>query len=400
MRKKGMYWQNYMDIVMLGLYLVLSFLPLFSKIPGLDTYKLTYFVIPSFWCIGIFLYYKYLNKMHAKGRLIHHSRVNAWAFFSAGILIVVRILAGIFVDDIGTSPYDHSFIGIIKNFYYILPGLIAKEYIRTYCVNKPQRKRVNYNFILLILIFSITEINLTEMLLLKSWKEFVIFTFQFILPIIVINIYLNLLALYAGSTACIIYMVILVGFEWIFPILPMLRWITKTVIDVALVSLFGFGIYDKFNNQQASRQKKGEEKLGLVLVLSVAMIWFFAGVFTIYPSIVLTGSMEPHIHPGDMVLIKKITTEEEIHNLQVGDVLNFSRDTITISHRITEIAKDELGNITFKTKGDNNPNEDKQLVLPNDIKGIIVYNLPKVGTPILWLRSNEITQIEQEVNQP
>lgn len=400
MRKKGLYWQNYLDVFMLALYLFVSFWPQLSKTQGLDTYKLTYFVIPSFWCIGIFLYNKFIYKMHAKGRLVHHNLAKIWAFFSAGILIVVRILAGIFIDDFGTSPYEHSIVGIVKNLYYVIPGLVAKEYVRSYCVNKQHGKRINYNFLLLVLIFSLIEINLSELLILKSWKDIAIFTFKSILPIVVNNIYLNLLSMYVGSTACIIYMSILVAFEWLFPILPMLSWISKTVIDVALVSLFGFGIYDKFNNQQVSKQKKGEKGLGIVMVLSVALIWFFAGVFSVYPSVVLTGSMEPYINPGDMVLIKKVTKEEDIYDLKIGDVLNFSRDTYTISHRITDIKKDELGNISFQTKGDNNPKEDKELVIPNDIKGIIVYNLPKAGTPILWLRGNEITEIEEEVNQP
>ncbi len=85
--------------------------------------------------------------------------------------------------------------------------------------------------------------------------------------------------------------------------------------------------------------------------------------------------------------------------MKIGDILNFSRDTYTISHRIIDIKTDEAGNISFQTKGDNNPKKDKELVVPNDIKGIIVYNLPKVGTPILWLRGSEITEIEEEVNQ-
>lgn len=399
MRKSDLYWENHMDEFMLALYLLVSLCPRFIKIQWIDTYKLTYFVIPSFWCGCIFLYHKFIYKTRAQGRMVHHNSGKAWAFFSAGILIVVRILAGIFIDDFGTSPYKHSLGGIVKNLYYVIPGLVAKEYIRFYCVNKQHGKRINYNFILLVLIFAITEVNLSELIMLKSWKDIAIFMFKSILPIIVNNIYLNLLSMYVGSTACIIYMSILVAFEWLFPILPMLSWISKTVIDIALVSLFGFGIYDKFNNQPVPKHKRGEERFGFVLVLSVALIWFFAGVFTVYPSIVLTGSMEPLIYPGDMVLIRKITKEEEIYDLKIGDILNFSRDTYTISHRIIDIKTDEAGNISFQTKGDNNPKKDKELVVPNDIKGIIVYNLPKVGTPILWLRGSEITEIEEEVNQ-
>ena len=38
------------------------------------------------------------------------------------------------------------------------------------------------------------------------------------------------------------------------------------------------------------------------------------------------GSMEPMIYPGDVVLVKKITTLEGIDDLQIGDVIQFQRD--------------------------------------------------------------------------
>ena len=41
------------------------------------------------------------------------------------------------------------------------------------------------------------------------------------------------------------------------------------------------------------------------LSCSVAIIWFAVGLFPLYPSVILTGSMEPDIMPGDVVLVAK-----------------------------------------------------------------------------------------------
>ena len=57
---------------------------------------------------------------------------------------------------------------------------------------------------------------------------------------------------------------------------------------------------------------ESEELFGWLLtsVISVAMIWFAVGIFPVYPSVVVTGSMEPQIKPGDIVLVKKITAKK------------------------------------------------------------------------------------------
>ena len=90
--------------------------------------------------------------------------------------------------------------------------------------------------------------------------------------------------------------------------------------------------------------------------------------------------------PGDVVLIRKITKEAEIYDLKESDVINFSREDYTITHRIVEILLDEAGNVSFGTRGDNNPSEDAQAVLPKDVNGIVVGVVPKAGLGVLLLK--------------
>ena len=66
-----------------------------------------------------------------------------------------------------------------------------------------------------------------------------------------------------------------------------------------------------------------------------------------------------------------------VYNLKEGDVIQFKRDNILISHRITELVYDEEQGLLFRTKGDNNSSEDSELVKPQDLKGTIEYVVPK-----------------------
>ena len=135
-----------------------------------------------------------------------------------------------------------------------------------------------------------------------------------------------------------------------------------------------------------SKDRKADIKGLVSLLFATLFVWFCVGVFPIYPKAILTGSMEPLIMPGDMVLIKKIDKEEEINALREGEIICFKRDDITIVHRIEKVSQDKAGNISFQTKGDNNNAVDERKVEPNDVRGIVIKVIPKVGLPGLLLR--------------
>ena len=98
--------------------------------------------------------------------------------------------------------------------------------------------------------------------------------------------------------------------------------------------------------------------------------------------VVLTGSMLPEIQVYDVVVTKKINTED----LKEGDVITFSSSDsrfagTTITHRIIKINKPNSTNInyTFQTKGDNNNVADSALVQANNIYGKVIFKIPKLG---------------------
>lgn len=66
-----------------------------------------------------------------------------------------------------------------------------------------------------------------------------------------------------------------------------------------------------------------------------------------------------------------------------------------IVHRIIDLVKNnDDGLIYYKTKGDNNSREDRELVNPNDVKGTVYKTIPKLGILTLLLRNNDSIPLE------
>lgn len=92
--------------------------------------------------------------------------------------------------------------------------------------------------------------------------------------------------------------------------------------------------------------------------------------------IVLTGSMEPIIKPNDLIIVKSVPEDK----IKEGSIINFSSSNsgTTITHRVVNIIK-ENGKTYYKTKGDNNNVEDSKLISLDDIYGIVIFKISKVG---------------------
>lgn len=94
--------------------------------------------------------------------------------------------------------------------------------------------------------------------------------------------------------------------------------------------------------------------------------------------IIISGSMEPYLKVGDMIIVKEIDSDE----IKKGDVISFWEGESLVTHRVEEILE-ENGEKHFKTKGDNNNKEDEKLVTNSNIEGICKFRIPKVGKLIM-----------------
>lgn len=144
----------------------------------------------------------------------------------------------------------------------------------------------------------------------------------------------------------------------------------------------------KINNQKEKRRKIFKIIsfpfiiLIVLLVLYVGYMKFIKkendiNILGFRQYMVATGSMEPQYNVGDLIIIKETPKEK----IQVGDVINFiSENGIdTITHRVIEIIEKD-GETYYKTKGDNNNAEDSGLVNFNQVQGVLVFKISKLGS--------------------
>lgn len=91
--------------------------------------------------------------------------------------------------------------------------------------------------------------------------------------------------------------------------------------------------------------------------------------------IVKSGSMEPAIKTGSIVVIKPGA------EYKVGEIITFGKDdkkNIPTSHRI-EAVRMVQGKMLYTTKGDANNASDSKEISQNEIIGKVVFRLPYLG---------------------
>jgi signal peptidase I len=96
------------------------------------------------------------------------------------------------------------------------------------------------------------------------------------------------------------------------------------------------------------------------------------------PMTILTSSMEPHLPPGTLVIVKPTPVDE----IRIGDVLTYqirSGDPAVVSHRVISVNSVSDGTFTFITQGDHNGSPDEKPVIEAQVRGVVWYSVPWVG---------------------
>jgi signal peptidase I len=112
------------------------------------------------------------------------------------------------------------------------------------------------------------------------------------------------------------------------------------------------------------------------LVVVAAIVVFVSGVMPFKVYVVHTGSMTPTIASKSAVIVDE-------HHYRVGQVVTFTEDGQTVTHRLLSI--NSAGLIT--TKGDANATADPWHPPKSQIIGGVVATVPEVGYWLVYLKS-------------
>lgn len=118
--------------------------------------------------------------------------------------------------------------------------------------------------------------------------------------------------------------------------------------------------------------------LGILVVVVVAVILVPKAIGAV-PLTILSGSMEPSVNPGDIVVVQPVDSPSDIG---IGDVITFqpkSDDPSLVTHRVTTTtAGADADNTFYVTRGDANGADDDPIRYAQ-VKGKVVYSVPFVG---------------------
>lgn len=114
-------------------------------------------------------------------------------------------------------------------------------------------------------------------------------------------------------------------------------------------------------------------------------------------AVVVSDSMQPVTARGDLVLLRSKT------HYQIGDIVTFERAGRTVLHRIVN----DLGDNTFRTKGDANASADPWRLKQFELQSNAVGRISALGWPLLWIKeafpastvSSQFTSSTQVMNQ-
>ncbi|WP_158375384.1 signal peptidase I [Cellulosimicrobium cellulans] len=122
------------------------------------------------------------------------------------------------------------------------------------------------------------------------------------------------------------------------------------------------------------------------LVVALAVVPRLAGGAALT---VLSGSMEPALAPGDVVVTRGITPRDVCAEVGVGDVVTYlprPDDPALITHRVvgkTIGTFDDGTGCRLITQGDANTAVDEP-VSPEQVRGTLLYGLPRLGWARQW----------------
>ncbi len=117
----------------------------------------------------------------------------------------------------------------------------------------------------------------------------------------------------------------------------------------------------------------------MIFIALIVVVSAFPIKGNIQIKVVLSGSMEPSIKTGSIILIKPADS------YNIGDVITFASNfkepngaRIPVTHRIVEIKK-QNSEVSYITKGDANEDADETVISYKSVMGKVLFDAPYLG---------------------
>jgi len=347
----------------------------------------TYVVRPIMWGLLIFFVLR-LPRLQPAGKWRLHQDLVKLALMIGAFQVFCLAIGGVFCG-FGKSPYSFTPQGIFLNLIFVGSALVAMELSRAYIINSLSKRHTVLVLGLVALFFTMLNFSPFRFMGLREPLGTVTFLGGDVIPLLAQNLLASILVLLGGAIPAIAYRGVLAAFEWFCPILPDLSWGLKALLGT-IVPALGFLAVQSLSSGQlriVRRERRGREGGSIVGgtvagIVVLALLWFSLGLLPFYPATVAGGSMSPALELGDMVIASKVTPD----TIEESDIIEFRQGEMRVIHRVIDI--EESGDVRqFITKGDANDNPDIAPVSLEQVRGKVMFAVPRLGWVTLILRS-------------
>lgn len=381
-------WKSILYILIIA-YIVFS--QLVIPVPLLKYYDLI--INPLAWLI-FFLLSLFLSKDSSKRYKGKREYIK--------LIIIIMLIYSIFYFALGLiftyqySPYNRSFLGIIRNLYVYIPIIIFEEYVRNSYITPNNTSKMDYIFIMVLFILLDIDFRNLGMYFINAES-----TFKFIFSVLLLSIIKNLLLNYivnkSSYISTSIVRIFLVILPLLLPFLPNLGWFLESIL-IMILCLVIYNIYLYIQKKESRDSKREYKKSNPILLLPflivfIGLLGFILQWFKYYPVAVMSNSMYDAIKRGDAVIVEKLN-KDDLDTLEIGDVICYQLDNALVVHRIIKIQK-QNGELIFTTKGDNNNAPDALKVFEAQVRGRVKLKIVYAGYPSVWL--NDIISKKPDV---
>jgi len=309
--------------------------------------------------------------------------------------IFVRNMLG-FITGFGLSPYVMSVQALIFNMYFFFSRVLGFEYARTFIAQKVFKTKENLATLLgIALLFTTLDINVIQFFYIGSELELLKYLSSEFFPIFSLNIFLTYLVFWGGALPSITFITISKGYYYFTPIIPIIPWTLESIIGV-LVPFIGIVVISNTKLFSVYVAKKGE-KIGfkgmVQIILPLIILLITTGFLGLRPLIIASGSMQPTLNVGDIVIVTKTSMGDIVE----GDIIAYVSEQGIVVHRVYEIVEHE-GKYLVITKGDANKEPDNIPIDERVIIGKALLTIPKVGLLQLYM-GDVFLKIQETLSQ-
>ena len=294
-------------------------------------------------------------------------------------------ISGIFIGFL-KSGYSFTLLSIFRNIIPFAMIIFTGEILRHEFIIKGEKKKIFYILTVILFILIDTSANIFRYNFTSS-RVILEAICLIMIPSISKNILLTYWMNKFGILANIIYLSITSLIVFVVPIIPDFNKYLQAVIGLIYPAIVYF-ITKRILKDYTKKSSRSNKAIARIITISLAifsliLIALTSGIFKYYFLTIGSGSMRDKIEVGDVVIVKKLKNSE-LNQIKVGNVLVFKMNNKIIVHRVIDIKKDK-GELQFKTKGDNNKEEDNWVVTENGVIGVTNHVIPMIGLPSVWL---------------